>query len=302
MSRQEHKFSKVAAKCIYHISGEAPPITTDLTLIAVVTGLIFFLGTLLIIRSKKIVVTDEKLTFNRLPKSFDGFRIVLFSDLHLGFFCTPKYLDSLKSLINSLTPDAICFAGDFTDKRTIINRLKEVSPILQEFEAPYGKYAVLGNHDCLSGKFDITNALEAGGFQVLTNKGIVIEKNNEKIYICGLDDAIEGNAAPDEALSFAEADVFTIMMIHEPDFADQISRNKVDLQISGHSHGGQVCLPLIGPLRTTYMGKKYLHGLYNVSEMQLYTTRGVGTTILPIRFFCPPEVVLLELVSAKSIP
>lgn len=246
---------------------------------------------------KKLCITEVNIFLKRLPSSFNGIKIILFSDLHLGFFCTQEDLLFLTGVINSLNPDVICFAGDLTDKRTGKHQLEEAVPILKKLTASYGKYAVLGNHDYHTGPLKAKRALEDSGFLVLTNQSTVLEKNGQKVCLIGLDDVIKGKVEIQKTLSSKTQECCSIILVHEPDCADEVARYSIDLQMSGHSHGGQVRLPIIGPIRTTKLGKRYIHGLYNIGNMQLFTTQGVGTTILPIRFFCRPEIVILTLKS-----
>ncbi len=272
------------------------PLTNKLLVLSGITVIVIIIYSATIGR-KKLCLTEAEIFLARLPYTFDGFKIVLFSDLHLGFFCSPKDLLSLAVIVNSQNPDAIFFAGDLTDKRVGKYKFEEAAEALKRFKAAYGKYAVFGNHDYHTGVLKVKKTLESGGFLVLSNQSATLTKNGQKIQVIGLDDAIRGKVNIKRALSFREPELCSILLVHEPDIAEVTSRYNIDLQLSGHSHGGQVRLPLIGPLKTTQLARKFVYGLYNLGKMQLYTTRGVGVTILPIRFFCRPEIVIITLKS-----
>jgi len=173
--------------------------------------------------------------------------------------------------------------------------MNKIIPLLSRLEAPFGKFAVLGNHDCSAGVEDVTRGFERGGFIVLRNNHAVLEKDNDRLFLIGLDDVLEGKADLPKAVEAIPESGFKILLVHEPDFADYTSRFAIDLQLSGHSHGGQVRFPYFGPLITTRLGRKYPFGLRRVDKLMLYTNRGLGTTLLPLRFLCRPEITIIKL-------
>jgi predicted MPP superfamily phosphohydrolase len=248
-----------------------------------------------VVERQRLHHNTVEISIENLPRGFDGFKIILFSDLHFGFFCQPKDVSDLVSEVNFLSPDLICFAGDLTDKRSCQKRLEEVSQVLRQLRAPYGKYAVLGNHDYHTGAQRVVSVLKTSDFKVLLNSSSIIDKDNCRISISGLESALKGKADIEKTLAGIEEDILKILMVHEPDYADVICQHRVDLQLSGHSHGGQVCLPIVGPLRKTKLGKKYIEGICSLGKLQLITTKGVGTTILPMRFMCRAEIVVITL-------
>jgi predicted MPP superfamily phosphohydrolase len=234
-------------------------------------------------------------SLKRLPKAFAGMRIVHFSDPHLGHYYEAKHLQRIAVLINQNRPDMICFTGDLVDREC--SSLPDAAAVLAEMQAPLGKYAVLGNHDYRSGANQVAESLEQAGFQLLHNRHVRLQRGGEQLFIAGIDDALLG--APDlpQALYGIAKDQCTILLAHEPDVADEAARYPIDLQLSGHSHGGQVRFPFIGDLLTPRLGRKYPDGLQRVKNagLQVYTNRGMGTTILPIRFLCRPELTVLTL-------
>lgn len=268
-------------------------------LVAAVGGLMLFAGLdAFFIERRLLRRCDIAVSLLDMPGAFDGFRIAHFSDVHIGHGFTADDLRLLTERINEAKPDMIVFTGDLVDDG--MEELAETTEMLALLQAPYGKYAVLGNHD-VRGKADpdqITEAYRNAGFIPLVNQRVTVRhKNAEASFtLAGLDDNWR---RPDWEKTFGERqeDGLVIALIHEPDLADQAKEYGVSLQLSGHSHGGQVRLPLVGGLLYPPCGRKYPDGLQKVEDsgMLVHTSRGIGTTILPIRFLCPPEWYILTL-------
>ncbi|KTD84064.1 metallophosphoesterase [Paenibacillus etheri] len=230
-----------------------------------------------------------------LPPTFDRFRIVHFSDLHLGVYTKSEALIELVQQIQHAGPDLICFTGDLLDHS--VDYISEAVDLCSQLRAPFGQYAVLGNHDAFGTRKAVTKGLAQSGFHVLHNEHIVLKKDAEALYLAGVDDPWVGKADIHQALRHIPDKACTLLLAHEPDFADEYSHLPIDLQLSGHSHGGQVRLPLVGALYTPPYGSKYSSGLYQLpdSRLQVYTTHGIGVTRMPIRFNCRPEVTVITL-------
>lgn len=243
----------------------------------------------------RLEVRRVNIPLSKLPRSCSGLRIALFSDVHLNIFYSPKRLSGVVDMINREHPDIICFTGDFLDAHAGTGVLREVAPILGRLKAPCGKFAVLGNHDCRDGVDRVGSTLELGAFRVLTNDHAVLQKDRDRLYMIGLADVLKGRPDLTNAMAEIPEEACSILLVHEPDFADTVTTRPVSLQLSGHSHGGQVRLPYLGPLITTRLGRKYHSGLYKIDKLLLYTTWGVGTTLLPVRFFCRPEITIITL-------
>ncbi|QJD85573.1 metallophosphoesterase [Cohnella herbarum] len=240
-------------------------------------------------------VKSVEVTLSNLPRSFARLRIVHFSDVHFGEYSEPELLTELVKQTQQLKPDLICFTGDLIDYST--SYISEAIALFSRLRAPYGQYAVLGNHDVFANRRPVTQGLSQAGFHVLHNEHIALTKGEEKLYIAGIDDPWVGKPDIDRALLRIPEGACKILLAHEPDFADEYGRLPIDLQLSGHSHGGQVRIPFIGALYTPPYGSKYPHGLYRIpdSRLQVYTTRGIGMTRLPIRFNCRPELTVITL-------
>ncbi|MBO8163119.1 MAG: metallophosphoesterase [Brevibacillus sp.] len=247
------------------------------------------------IERSRLELRFHTILLDRLPMAFDGLQIAQFSDTHLGHFYGPIDLEKAVERIQSLSPHLITFTGDLFDRR--LHEADETIEVLSRLSAPLGKYAVLGNHDYRSGAAEVAELLQLAGFHVLNNQHVLMERDGDHLILAGVDDTLHGNPDLKKALGDRTTAACTILLVHEPDFAEVSGAGGVDLQLSGHTHGGQVRLPLIGHLVVPPHGEKYPDGLQQTADwpLQVYTNRGIGTTGLPVRLFCPPEIALLTL-------
>lgn len=237
-------------------------------------------------------INNQHIHSTRIPKSFNNFKIVQFSDTHLGFHYSLKQLDKLVTTINDRQPDLIVFTGDLIDEPQSYKEANQLITILQRLQAKHGKFWIYGNHDHGGyGTEMILDIMQQAHFTLLQNTHDVIEINNERIILVGIDDAILGSPDLKVALEQTNPDLYTILLAHEPDYAHTTINHPVDLQLSGHSHGGQIRLPFIGHLYTPVLAEKFTHGKYVINDdLLLFVNRGIGTTRLPFRFFCKPEL------------
>jgi predicted MPP superfamily phosphohydrolase len=238
----------------------------------------------------------------RWPDRLDGFTIALLSDFHYDPYFSIHPLRAAIRLVNRLRPDLIALVGDFVslpwgggDDRKAALAAEPCASLLRQMTAPQGLWAVLGNHDDLTDPEHVTRALQAESIHVLANQSQAIERNGARIWLAGVDDVLSGTADLSKALRGVPSGEAVILLAHEPDFADEASRFPIDLQLSGHSHGGQVRLPLLPPLYLPPMARKYVWGTYRLGLLTLYTTAGLGTIGVPMRLNCPPEITLLTL-------
>ncbi|GAA4709708.1 metallophosphoesterase [Brevibacillus fulvus] len=241
-----------------------------------------------------------RITFSagELARSLGGLKLVQISDLHLGPYYGQTELAAVIEMINGEQPDLLCFTGDLVD--TDLSRIEDAIPLLRKLNAPLGKYAVLGNHDYRVNPLRVKSGLEQSGFEVLLNGHVQIRRNSGTFYVAGLDDALHGQPSLPQALRGIPQESAVILLVHEPDFADQALSGAGDrfwLQLSGHSHAGQIRLPKLGEIVTPLMGRKYVGGLYRLggspTHRFLYTNRGLGTTLMPVRLYCKPEVTVM---------
>lgn len=236
----------------------------------------------------------------RLPQAWDGMRIIQFSDLHLGFHLHAKDLPPLVETINRLQPGLICFTGDLLDHPINWTERAAAAKALAELHAPYGKYAVLGNHD--GRPEDVESMLSEAGFRVLRNGLARLEHPDGAFCIAGVEDSIKGIPDLAGALQGSRDEEFKLLLAHCPDYAITAASFPVDLQLSGHSHGGQVRIPFYGHVVTPLEAKHFVQGMYSLNDgkLQLYVNRGIGVSMLPVRFFCRPELTVMTLRSVQS--
>jgi uncharacterized protein len=237
-----------------------------------------------------------------IPSAFQNFKIVQFSDTHLGFHLDLVQFEKIMTKISDEKPDLIVFSGDLVDNLLTFVEVEEVTVFLNYLTAPFGKLAVYGNHDHGGyGSEKYLQIMQTSGFTLLKNETIQIRKNNNWITVSGIDDAILGKPDFKEISRTLSNDSFNILISHAPDLADEVSIVPIHLQLSGHTHGGQVQVPFYGPLITPPYGEKYNEGFYNISkDFLLYVNRGLGTTRLPLRFFSRPEITVFTLHTEKS--
>jgi len=235
------------------------------------------------------VIERILIPISNLHPALDGFTILQITDLHLYPLTQPALIRKSVEMANELKPDLVVITGDYVWQD--LEAIFELAPILSGLDAKYGVFSILGNHDYWLDAAVITAAMESAGLPVLINRGLHIEQGKGKLYLAGLDDGWSGKPDLDATLEGASPGAPVILLCHEPDLADQYSLDgRIDLQLSGHTHGGQIRLPGLGALILPYLGRKYDQGLYNVNGMLLYTNRGLGVISEPVRFNCPPEI------------
>jgi len=258
-----------------------------------------------------IEISHRDIVIPGLHAAFDGFRVAQLSDIHLDEFTEPAFLEDAVARINRLAPDIVLLTGDFVTMSPITKRIfkdaaRQCGRILSQLKCPL-RYACLGNHDILVGKKKVIAALTDGGITVVNNSYVPIARGGGRFWLAAVEDPLEGQPDPDAAIPASIRNLPNepvILLCHGPDYADNLLAQPVGravaLMLSGHTHGGQICLPLIGPLALPDMGKKYVQGWFRLGTMQLYVNRGIGTVGLPFRFDCPPEISVITLRTAGS--
>lgn len=241
-----------------------------------------------------ISIEAESLKLNRPLK------IIQCSDIHLGPDYDMQHLKRLVERINALSPDLVVLTGDLIDDNKSFKDTEQTIMLLSKLQPKLGKYAVAGNHDYGgNGIRRYKQIMKASGFHLLMNesRGIKLE-NNQRLNIIGLDDGIFGESNIPKAMQDVDKEAYNILLCHEPDLADAVVSYPIDLQLSGHSHGGQVRIPFIGAILTPPKGKKYVKGMYDIAgnpRMQLYVSVGIGTSQKRLRFACLPELTVIHL-------
>ena len=237
----------------------------------------------------------------RLPEAFDGFRIAQISDIHFGPYMGQAGVERAVRLAQSFQPDLVALTGDFVSQpwkqgngRPGAMFIEPCADVLAQLKDTR-MIAVLGNHDHFNGANIVEAGLKERGIAVPRNASLPLERGKDRIWIAGVDDVWVRTADLGRTLRGIPTTEATILLAHEPDFADHAAYFPVDLQLSGHSHGGQVRLPGIGALVLPEMAHKYPIGLNRVGALQVYTNVGLGVINPPVRFLCPPVVTFLKL-------
>jgi len=246
-------------------------------------------------------VVRKEIALRRWPARLDGFTVALLSDFHYDPYFSVHPIHSAIGMVNALRPELIVLTGDFVsvpmfgDPAAGASAAEPCAQLLRQMRAPHGLWAVMGNHDSVTDPDRVTSVLRAAGIKVLTNESAAIERDAARFWLGGVDDVLDG--APDlgETLKKIPSEEAVVLLAHEPDYADFVARNPVDLQLSGHSHGGQVRVPFMRPLYLPSLARKYISGLYQIGGLTLYTNPGLGTVGVPVRLNCPPEITLLTL-------
>jgi predicted MPP superfamily phosphohydrolase len=240
-------------------------------------------------------VTRLELPLQKLPDAFAGVTIAQISDLHFGPFMQAPEMAQVVEHVNSAEPDLIVITGD------LVSRVDQGEPgmiveTLRRWRAPLGVYAILGNHDWWEGASTVSDALARAGVVVLSNRNVPLKRDGQTLHLAGVDDVWCGKHDLTAALAGIPARSAVIALVHEPDFADTLAGDaRVLLQLSGHSHGGQVRVPFCGGIWYPPWARKYPRGLYAIRDLTLYTNRGIGMVSRPIRFACRPEITFLTL-------
>ena len=218
-------------------------------------------------------------------------RMVVLGDIHFDPLYEEAYIESMVKKITDMQADLIVYTGDFVTHR--VTRINDLASLLSHAGSRYGSFAAMGNHDHWAGLGTLMRTLDKNGIRILCNHSFPLP-TQEAWYLTGLDSFWAGN--PNLSIfSRTSKDSRHIVAAHEPDSFPLLSDPRIKLQVSGHTHGGQVRIPTIGALVLPKWGKNYQKGLFDQRESYLYVNRGVGTLFPHIRCNCRPEVTVFEL-------
>lgn len=257
-------------------------------------------------------ITRITLPLKDLPRTLGGRRLVLLSDLHRGPAMSREYLESVVHTVNGFKPDLVLLPGDFVSHSSVY--FSDVTAILRQLRPRIASVATLGNHDHWEGTEEAKRCLRDAGVLLLDNSSLHLEEDggltscgDRGLCLVGVDDLIAGNPDLCAALSGVPAGVPRILLSHNPDLAEEEQALKsgirIDLQVSGHTHGGQIVLPGAGPVVSgSRYGLKYLSGWVEGPSWPVFVTRGVGAGVIPLRVGAPPEIVVFDLTCAISAP
>lgn len=260
--------------------------------LCLLTGLILYS---FLIEPNWIEINYLQLTLPHLAREFNEYRIVHISDIHTDRRMNKERLSRIFRLVNEQQPDLIAITGDFAtrDQQRYIPNL---GATIGQLTPKDKTVAVLGNHDYWADPEAVKQVLEQSGVVNLDNTIYTLKRGTATLYIAGIDDVFAGKDRLDLVLKQLPGNDTAILLVHEPDFADvSAATERFDLQLSGHSHAGQIRLPFLKPFVLPPLSEKYYAGLYQVGKMILYTNRGLGVSILPVRFNARPEITVFTL-------
>ena len=247
-------------------------------------------------------ISNNSLTVPYLPAGLEGIKIVQLTDLHYKPDKDEDLLSTVVEKVNQINPDLIMLTGDYVDHDT-----SGIDPMLEHFsklKSKHGILACMGNHDgwCTDGDSSFYKTrFEKSGIKFLVNENTALTINNEQIYVGATDYIWLGNPDPKATLKGIPSDAPLITMVHEPDYFDTMLQHRDHhLQLSGHTHGGQCRVPIIGyaPKKVKF-GKKYIYGEYTKDNSSIFVSKGLGTTGIRVRFSCLPEIAL-HTIKAKA--
>ena len=238
------------------------------------------------IQTKEIIIES-----NDIPADFDGKKIVFITDIHQSLFFNDRRTEDLVSQVNELNPDMILLGGDYvSDYSPEVNSCFNK---LSKLKAPLGVYGVLGNND--PPELSII-AMKNANITYIGNKGLWVKNNSVKIRVGGVGDYIRDSQDQSMAIGDADKNDFVILVSHNPDYFPEVDKSRVDLMLSGHTHGGQITLlGLWAPITHSKYGQQYLTGVKKLDNTTLVISNGIGTIIAPLRIFAPPEIIVIKL-------
>jgi uncharacterized protein len=243
-----------------------------------------------------IEVRSVSLSLPHLAPEFSGYRIVQLSDIHADRWMTAQRIQKVVNQVNQMSPDLVVLTGDFVTRNA-----EQYAPNLTVLKALTPKdrtLAILGNHDAWTNPDLVQKILEAADIDVLANQLVTLARGSQQLHIGGVDDVWAQRDRLQDVLAALPSRGAAILLAHEPDFADtSAATGRFDLQLSGHSHGGQVRLPFMKWVLPP-LAHKYPEGQYQVGSMIQYTNRGLGSSGIPIRFNCRPEITIFTLKNA----
>ena len=236
-----------------------------------------------------------------LPSAFDGYRVAQISDVHLGSYTPKARVDDWVARLNATRADLIAITGDLVTSGDAF--IDDVAASLGNLDAPDGVFACMGNHDYFCDAERLVAGLREGGIQVLRNEGVHLERDGQRLYVAGLEDSWTRRNDLEKTLRDRDPGEATLLLAHDPNHFPEAVAANVSLQLSGHTHGGQMALPFAkGRYNFARLITRYTHGLYTEGGTRLYVSRGAGTTGPPVRLFAPAELTVLTLRAPYNNP
>ncbi len=242
-----------------------------------------------------IEVTHPRIAIPGLPEPFEGLRLCQITDVHHGPYLSLQRVTEIVRLAARQEPDLFVVTGDMSHRheRYVAPAWRELKPL----QAPLGTWCVMGNHDHWHGIEASRRGAAEAGLPELRNRRVPLERGGARIWLAGVGDLWEDEQDLERALHGVPEDEVAILLTHNPDYADEMDDPRVKLMLAGHSHGGQVSLPLLGPVALPCR-RKYTKGLVQTDVSQIYISRGLGMATVPFRLCCRPELPVIELTRA----
>ena len=248
----------------------------------------------------RIRINYKYIQNEKIHSDLDGMQVAFISDIHYLDFFNDERLDYLIERLNSVNPDVLVFTGDLVDREMNDDEYAKLLNSFDSIKAKFGKFAVLGEADYKSETIhnQVETLLYDADFEVLHNTTVKITKSSQQaFYLTGIDSPLDNHDDVEQAYKDFDETLFRITAIHTPDKAIDLPQHQTDLVLAGHSHGGQVNIPLLGQVYNQELANVYYSGLYNVGTMKLYVNNGIGTNHKDIRINAPAEIVVYTLKS-----
>ncbi len=239
-----------------------------------------------------LIVENIKIRLKRLPKNLEGFRLVHLSDIHHSPFTDIGHISRAVEISNQLKPDMFVLTGDYISHETAY--IAPMAKVLGQLKSEFGTYACLGNHDHWTNAEMVTDLMRQENINILINEGFRFAARGASFWLAGVDDYMVGKTDLRSALRGSFPDEMKMLLAHNPIIVRRAARVEVDLVLSGHTHGGQIKIRT--EEKRILPRRKLKNGLYRRKDTQIYITRGIGTVVLPMRYGCPPEISLIELI------
>jgi predicted MPP superfamily phosphohydrolase len=242
-------------------------------------------------------VKRVEIPFKNLPHSLDGFMIAQISDIHSGTFMNEDEMISIREIMNLQHPQIAVMTGDFVD--TSAREIEPVARVFSKLKTDYGIFGCMGNHDVFDNYKFVSATMKDSGIVMLENGNKILRVNGDNLNLLGVNDSRLANL--DNTLNGVDPEGFKVLLSHRPEFFPQSFQNGIDLQLSGHTHGGQLGLNFFGiSLSPMQIFHKYIYGLYKEANSYLYVNPGVGMVFAPIRIGIRPEITLITLRASRG--
>ncbi|MGE5403774.1 MAG: metallophosphoesterase [Candidatus Saccharibacteria bacterium] len=256
-------------------------------------ALLLLLASYSVIGPYLLEIKNYTITSEQVPPAFDGFKIVFLSDIHRGPYFSENRVAKLVYEVNDLNPDMVLLGGDYVhvESKYMPTCFTQLSKLQSQL-----KFGVLGNHDYYGGKDLSKYYMASAGIRCLNNHAVWIARGKQRIKLGGVGDLEEDVQDLSPTIRNAKPSDYVILLSHNPDYAETLFSDNVDLVLSGHTHGGQIAFfGLWTPVNKSNYGRKYLTGLVQAPHTQVLVSNGIGTVIVPIRFGARPQIVEITL-------